>query len=397
MSACVAAAYDRMHTPRAAIPGAVASDVGRDPPDGLDEELHMEGPFARLNGHEQVVFGSDPDSGLRAIIAIHSTTLGPALGGTRFYPYADESAALTAVLRLSKAMAYKAAAAGLDLGGGKAVIIGDPARDRSEALLRAYGRLVESLGGRYVTACDVGTYPADMAIVARETRWATGADPVEGGSGDSGVLTAHGTFVGLQASVAEVWDTPSLRGRHVAVQGVGKVGRRLVASVHEAGGKVTVADIDDDATAWCAERYGAEIVDVDNIHAVDADVFSPNALGAVLNDETVPELQCRVVAGAANNQLAEPRHAAMLADVGVLYAPDFVINAGGLIQVADELHAGSYSEARATARTEQIGPRLREIFAIARAQGITTAAAGDHFAEQRMREVGRLRRFWLPC
>ncbi|MBW3603298.1 MAG: valine dehydrogenase [Actinobacteria bacterium] len=356
----------------------------------------MDGPFARFDGHEQVVFGSDPGTGLRAIIAIHSTRLGPGLGGTRFYPYADESEALTDVLRLAKAMAYKAAAAGLDLGGGKAVIIGDPATDKSEALLRAYGRLVESLGGRYVTACDVGTYPADMAIVARETRWATGADSVEGGSGDSGVLTAYGAFVGLQASVAEVWGTSSLTGRHVAIQGVGKVGRRLAESVHEAGGRVTVADTNADATAWCAEHLGAEVVSVDKIHAVDADVFSPNALGAVLNDDTIPELQCRVVAGAANNQLAHPRHAEALADAGVLYAPDYVLNAGGLIQVADELHAGGYSEARATARAEQIGARLRQIYALARDQHTTTAAAADQFAEQRMAAVGRLRRFWLP-
>lgn len=355
----------------------------------------MTGPFARMDGHEQVVFGNDPDTGLRAIIAIHSTTLGPSLGGTRFYPYADEGAALTDVLRLARAMAYKAAAAGLDLGGGKAVIIGDPATDKHEALLRAYGRLVDSLGGRYITACDVGTYPADMAIVARETRWATGAEPVEGGSGDSGVLTAHGTNVGLAACIDELWGTPSLRGRHVAIQGVGKVGRRVAAAVHDAGGRVTVADVDDDATTLCAERYGAEVVSVDKIHAVDADVFSPNALGGVLNDETIPELGCRVVAGAANNQLSEPRHAEALADAGILYAPDYVVNAGGVIQVADELHAGGYSEPRARARTEQIGPRLRRIFAIAREQGITTAAAADHFAEERMASVGRLRRFWL--
>ena len=355
----------------------------------------MDGPFAKFDGHEQVVFGSDAETGLRAIIAIHSTALGPSLGGTRFYPYPDETAALIDVLRLAKAMAYKAAVAGLDLGGGKAVIIGDPARDKSEALLRAYGRLVESLNGRYVTACDVGTYPADMAIVRRETRWATGADPVEGGSGDSGVLTAHGTFEGLQACVEELWGSPSLRGRHVAMQGVGKVGRRLAASIHEVGGRVTVADTDDDATTWCAEHLGAEVVSVDKIHAVDADVFSPNALGAVLNDETIPELQCSVVAGAANNQLTEPRHADALADAGVLYAPDYVINAGGVIQVADELRPGGYSEQRARARVRQIGPRLREIFAIARAQSITTAAAADHYAEQRMADLGRLRRFWL--
>jgi valine dehydrogenase (NAD+) len=353
-------------------------------------------PFQQFDGHEQVVFGRDDDTGLRAIIAIHSTRLGPSLGGTRFYPYADEGAALTDVLRLSKAMAYKAAAAGLDLGGGKAVIIGDPATDKNEALLRAYGRLVESLGGRYITACDIGTYPADMAIVARETRWATGADTVEGGSGDSGVLTAYGAFVGLQACADEVWRSPSLDGRHVAIQGVGKVGRRLAAYVHEAGGKVSVADTNEEAVAWCAERFAAEVVSVDKIHAVDADIYSPNALGAVLNDETIGELQCRVVGGAANNQLAEPGHAEALADLGVLYAPDYVINAGGVIQVADELHPGGYSEERARARTTAIGERLRAIFALARSDGVTTAVAADRYAEQRMADVGGLRRFWLP-
>jgi valine dehydrogenase (NAD+) len=355
----------------------------------------MNGPFAQFDGHEQVVFGSDLDTGLRAIVAIHSTRLGPSLGGTRFYPYPDESAALTDALRLSKAMAYKAAAAGLDLGGGKAVIIGDPARDKSEALLRAYGRLVESLNGRYITACDVGTYPQDMAIVARETRWVTGADPVEGGSGDSGVMTAHGAFVGLRACLAERWGSDDLTGRHVAIQGVGKVGRRLASAVHEAGGKVTVADTNADATAWCAERLGADVVDVDKIHMVDADVFSPNALGAVLNDHTIPELQCEVVAGAANNQLEEERHADALRDAGVLYAPDYVINAGGVIQVADEMHRDGYSEDRARVRVEEIGPRLREIFSIAREEGVTTEAAADRFAERRMATVGRLRGFWL--
>jgi valine dehydrogenase (NAD+) len=358
--------------------------------------MDMGDVFQQFDGHEQVVFGRDDDAGLRAIIAIHSTRLGPSLGGTRFYPYDDDGAALTDVLRLSKAMAYKAAAAGLDLGGGKAVIIGDPTTDKTEALLRAYGRLVESLGGRYVTACDVGTYPADMAVVARETRWATGADPVEGGSGDSGVLTAYGTFVGLQACAEEVWKSPSLRGKHVAIQGVGKVGRRLAAYVHEAGGKVSVADTNEQAVAWCAEQFGAEIVGTEKIHAVDADIFSPNALGAVINDETVGELQCRVVAGAANNQLAEPRHGEALQDARVLYAPDYVINAGGVIQVADELHPDGYAEERARARTAAVGDRLRTIFALARRDGVTTAVAADRFAEQRMAGVGGLRRFWLP-
>jgi valine dehydrogenase (NAD+) len=351
--------------------------------------------FERFDGHEQVVFGHDDGTGLRAIIAIHSTRLGPGLGGTRFHPYTSDDEALTDVLRLSKAMAYKAAAAGLDLGGGKAVIIGDPDTDKSEALLRAYGRLIESLGGRYVTACDVGTYPADMAIVGRETRWATGSGTVDGGSGDSGVSTAQGTFFGLLACATETWGEPSLEGRHIAIQGVGKVGRRLAAAVHEAGGRLTVADTDSGALAQCVERFGAEIVSTDKIHCVDADILSPNALGGVLNDQTIGEIQARVVAGAANNQLAQPHHAEALADAGILYAPDYVINAGGLLQVADELHPGGYSAKRTHARVAGIGDRLTAIFALAKGQGLTTAAAADAFAEQRMTSVGGLRRFWL--
>ncbi|HEY8340561.1 MAG TPA: Glu/Leu/Phe/Val dehydrogenase dimerization domain-containing protein [Egibacteraceae bacterium] len=356
----------------------------------------MAGPFAHLDGHEQVVYGADPDAGLRCIIAIHSTRLGPALGGTRFYPYADETAALVDVLRLAKAMTYKAAVAGLDLGGGKAVIIGDPARDKREDLLRAYGRVVESLGGRYVTACDVGTTPADLAVVARETRWATGADTSEGGSGDSGIMTAHGVFVGIRACLQRVFGDSSPRGRHVALQGVGKVGRRLAEALAAEGARLTVGDVDDGAATWCAEHLGAEVVGADKVHAVDADVFSPNALGGVLNDETLPELQCRIVAGAANNQLLEPRHGDALAEAGILYAPDFVINAGGLIQVADELHPDGRSEARVRARTEQIGQRLLEVFDVAEREGVSTAVAADRVAERRIAAVGRLRGYWLP-
>jgi valine dehydrogenase (NAD+) len=356
----------------------------------------MQGPFRQFDGHEQVIFGADPASGLRCIIAIHSTALGPGLGGTRFYPYADEAEALVDVLRLSKGMAYKAACAGLDLGGGKAVIIGDPATDKSEALLRAYGRVVQSLNGRYVTACDVGTYPSDMAIVGRETRWATGASVEEGGSGDSGVMTAYGTYIGIRACCERVFGVPDLGGRHVAIQGVGKVGRRLAAHLHAEGAKLTVADVNQAAVAYCAEEYGADVVANDKIHAVDADVYSPNALGGVVNDETLPELSCRVVAGAANNQLLEERHGDALADAGILYAPDYVINAGGLIQVGDELHRGGYSETRTRGRVEGIGERLREIFAYAEEQRVSTAEAADRVAERRMGAVGRLRSFWLP-
>jgi valine dehydrogenase (NAD+) len=356
----------------------------------------MEGPFSLLDGHEQVVFSNDRETGLRCIIAIYSTALGPALGGTRFFPYPTEEDALVDCLRLSKAMAYKAACAGLDLGGGKAVIIGDPARDKTEALLRAYGRIVESLNGRYVTACDIGTYPADMAVVGRETRWATGSDPVEGGAGDSGILTAYGTYVAIKACAQARWGSPDLAGRHIAIQGCGKVGRRLAEHLHGEGAKLTVADVLAEAAAACAERLGAEVVTPEKIHAVDADVFSPNALGGVLDDDTIPELQCAVVAGAANNQLAQARHGLALADAGILYAPDYVVSAGGIIQVGDELHPGGYREARARARTATTGDRLLAVFALAERERISTAEAADRIAERRIASISRLRGFWLP-
>jgi len=356
----------------------------------------MEGPFSLLDGHEQVVFGNDPEAGLQCIIAIYSTALGPALGGTRFFPYPTEQDALIDCLRLSKAMAYKAACAGLDLGGGKAVIIGDPAREKTEALLRAYGRLVESLNGRYITACDIGTYPADMTIVRRETRWATGSDPIEGGAGDSGILTAYGTYIAIKVCAEVRWGSPDMRGRHIAIQGCGKVGSRLAEHLHGEGAKLTVADVNDKAAAACAERFSAEVVAPEKIHAVDADVFSPNALGAVLNDDTIPELQCAVVAGAANNQLAEDRHGLALAEAGILYAPDFVVSAGGIIQVIDELRPDGYIEARARARTTAIGERLLQVFALAERECISTVKAATCIAERRMASVSRVRGFWLP-
>ena len=355
----------------------------------------MDGPFSQLRGHEQVLYGSDEESGLRCIIAIHSTRLGPALGGTRFHPYESEDDALNDVLRLSRAMSYKAAAAGLDLGGGKAVIIGDPDSVKTEALLRAYGRMVGSLNGRYVTACDVGTTPSDLAMVKRETQWATGATVAEGGSGDSGILTAHGTHVGIRACADMVWGTSDLSGRHVAIQGVGKVGMRLAEALHAEGAKLTVADVDVVAVEHCAEEFGADVARVDAIHAVDADIFSPNALGGGLNDTTIQELQCRLVAGAANNQLQRPEDSEALADAGVLWAPDYVLNAGGLIQVSDELHLGGYRESRARARVEQIGDRLRHIIETARDESMTTSRAADLVAERRMAAIGGLRGFWL--
>jgi valine dehydrogenase (NAD+) len=355
----------------------------------------VEGPFARFDGHEQVVFGNDDETGLRCIIAIHSTRLGPALGGTRFYPYASDDDALTDVLRLSKAMAYKSACAGLDLGGGKAVIIGDPEELKSEGLLRSYGRVVESLGGRYITACDVGTSPADMAVIRRETAWATGTDVSHGGSGDSGVMTAYGVYLGMKAASHAAFGTDALGGRHVAVQGLGKVGARLVHHLVEEGAKVSAADVDDDAVAGVAELPGVEIVDVDDVLEVDADVISPNALGAVLSEATIPRISAAVVCGGANNQLATEADADVMHERGILYAPDFVVNAGGVINVSDELEPGGYSEPRARLRARAIPDTLTEIIEESRSAGVSTERAAVTVAERRIERVGGLRRFWL--
>ncbi len=356
----------------------------------------MAGPFSMLDGHEQVLFGADEETGLRCIIALHSTVLGPGVGGTRCHDYASEEEALADVLRLSEAMTLKAAVAGLDAGGGKAVIWGDPATAKSEAALRAYGRMIDSLGGRYVTACDVGTTPADMGIIKRETRWVTGAEPEEGGSGDSGVTTAVGTYAGLRACAAALPGSPDLASLHVAIEGVGKVGRRLAERLAADGAKLTVADVDDEATAVCAERFGADVVDPGDIHAVDCDVLSPNALSATVSEASLPALSCRVVAGAANNQLASPELAEALADAGILYAPDFVINAGGVIQVVDELHPRGYSQARATRLAEGIEWRLTEVFRVAREEGITTLTAAERVARRRIEAVGGVGRIRRP-
>ncbi len=356
----------------------------------------MQGTFVHFDGHEQVVFGSDEATGLRCIIAIHSTALGPSLGGTRFWPYEDDEAALIDVLRLAKAMTLKAACAGLDHGGGKAVIIGDPAELRSEALLRAYGRVIASLGGRYVTACDIGTTPADMAIIQRETRWATGADPVEGGSGDSGILTAAGVYLSMKAAAEAVLGSAELGGRHVAVQGLGKVGRRLVQHLVDEGAKVTVADVAPAAVDRVAELPGVEVVGVGDVLAVDAEIVSPNALGGVWHPDSIAALQARIVCGGANNQLATEEDGERLHERGVLYAPDYVVNAGGVITVADELHPAGHSAERARRRVEVIPRTLRRIIDVARVEGVSTEVAAVRVAERRIASIGALTRFRLP-
>lgn len=346
-------------------------------------------------GHEQVVFCQDAQSGLRAIIAIYSTALGPGLGGTRFYPYTDERAALADVLNLSRAMAYKNALAGLDLGGGKAVIIGDPEKLKSEALLRAYGRFVESLNGRYITACDIGTCSEDMDVIARETRFVTGRTVPNGGAGDSSVLTAFGVFQGMRAAAEHVWGSTSLAGRVVGVEGVGKVGHRLVGHLASDGAEVVIFDTSRAAT----ERALAAHPDVRvarsraDLLASQLDVFAPCALGGSVADDTVGVLTAKIVCGGANNQLAHPGLDKALADLGIVYVPDYLVNAGGVIQVADELNG--FSLPRAEARAALILGTTRQILALADAEGVPPAAAADRLAERRIAEVGRLRGIYL--
>jgi valine dehydrogenase (NAD+) len=346
-------------------------------------------------GHEQVVFCQDRASGLKAIIAVYSTALGPALGGTRFYPYADEDAAVDDVLKLSKAMAYKAACAGLDLGGGKAVILGDPERDKTEAKLRAFGRFVQALGGRYYTACDVGTYVQDMDVVAKESQFVTGRSPEHGGAGDSAVLTAYGVFQAMRAAAQHAWGTPTLDGRTVAVEGVGKVGRQLVEHLVEDGAQVVASDVDERAVDRVRSAFPmVRAASVAELPASACDVYAPCALGGSVTDQLAQQLQARIVCGAANNQLAHPGLEKVLADRGILYAPDYVANAGGLVQVADEIEGFRFE--RAKAKAAEIYDTTLAIFRTAEAEGVPPAVAADRVAERRMADVGRLRTLLVP-
>ncbi|MFH8408994.1 Leu/Phe/Val dehydrogenase [Streptomyces sp. NPDC018019] len=341
-------------------------------------------------GHEQVVLCQDRASGLRAVIAIHDTALGPALGGTRFHAYASEEEAVLDALNLSRGMSYKNALAGLDHGGGKAVIIGDPELIKTEELLLAYGRFVASLGGRYVTACDVGTYVADMDVVARTNKWTTGRSPENGGAGDSSVLTAFGVFQGMRASAQHLWGDPTLRGRKVGVAGVGKVGHHLVEHLLQDGAEVVVTDVRAESIERVRSRHPQVAVAADTgalIRTEGLDLYAPCALGGALNDETVPVLTAKVVCGAANNQLAHPGVEKDLADRGILYAPDYVVNAGGVIQVADELHGFDFD--RCKTKAAKIFDTTLAIFARAKEDGIPPAAAADRLAEQRMADARR--------
>jgi len=344
-----------------------------------------------VEGHEQILYGYDQVSGLKAIIAIHSTALGPALGGTRFFPYESEDDAVEDVLRLAKGMTYKAAAAGLDLGGGKAVIIGDPHVDKSERLFRAYGRIVDSLQGRYITAEDVGTTTDDMDLVRRETRWALGSSIALGGSGDPSPVTARGLLAATRAVAQKLWGDSDLAGRRFAVQGVGKVGSAFVRLLVEARAEVMVTDAYEPAIESAIDKFDVKRIEPDDIFAVDCDIFSPCALGAGLNERTIPLLNCQAVVGSANNQLATSKDADRLAERDILYAPDFVVNAGGLINVYDELHG--YSKTRALHRVDSIFDATLNILDKADNHGINPNEAAVIVADERIRDIGDLRRF----
>ncbi len=339
--------------------------------------------------HEEVLFGQDPVSGLRTIVAIHNTALGPALGGTRFYPYQSEEDALIDVLRLSKGMTLKSAAAGLDLGGGKAVIIGDPQTMGTERLFRAYGRVVDSLGGRYITAEDVGTTPENMAIIARESNWVTGLPSVEGGSGDPSPATARGVLAAMREIANRRWNTRDLAGKKVAIQGVGKVGMDLLRRLTEAGVETVVADVHEDAVTEAVESYGSKAVAVDEIHDIDCDIFAPCALGACLSESTIARLRCEAVVGSANNQLAIDDDANLLVGRGILYAPDFVVNAGGVINIHVEMEG--YEVERAGMRIDAISDTINRVLDAAENNGVNPHVAAVRIAEERIQDVGSLR------
>jgi leucine dehydrogenase len=339
--------------------------------------------------HEEVVFCHNKDAGLKAIIAIHNTVLGPALGGTRMWNYASEQDALNDVLRLSRGMTYKAAVSGLNLGGGKAVIWGDPGKDKSEALFRAFGRFVNSLNGRYITAEDVGIDVNDMEYVYRETEFVTGVHQVHGGSGDPSPFTAFGTLQGLMSSLQVKFGNEDVGKYSYAVQGVGHVGMEFVKLLHERGAKIFVTDINKEAVQRAVDEYGCEAVSLDEIYDVDADVYSPTALGGTVNEDTIERLKCKIICGAANNQLANNEIGDEVQRRGILYAPDYAVNAGGLMNVSLEIDG--YNRERAMRMLRTIYFNLGRIFEISTRDGIPTYMAADRMAEERITAIGKLR------
>ncbi|MBI3005270.1 MAG: Glu/Leu/Phe/Val dehydrogenase [Ignavibacteriales bacterium] len=343
--------------------------------------------------HEQVVFCSDKKVGLRAVIAVHNTTLGPSLGGTRMWMYTSEEDALRDVLRLSRGMTYKAAIAGLNLGGGKAVIIGNPEKDKTEGLFRTYGRFVDTLGGRFITSADVGTEVRDLEWIRMETRHVTGVSRLLGGGGDPSTVTGFGVYVGMKACAHEVFGSDSLKGMKVAVQGAGKVATYLCEHLAKEGAKLFITDIQEKRARAAVKRFSATYIKPEKIFETQADIFAPCALGGILNDESIPKLKCRIVAGGANNQLLEEKkHIQMLMDRKILYAPDYAINAGGLINVASELEG--YNEERVLKQAEGIYGILQQIFQIAREEKVPTSVAANKLAEYRIQSLGRIKHIY---
>ena len=334
--------------------------------------------------YEQLVFCQDRATGLKAIIGIHDTTLGPALGGTRIWDYETEEEAIMDVLRLSRGMTYKNSAAGLNLGGGKAVIMGDFKKIKSEELFRTFGRFVEGLGGRYITAEDMNVGTQDMAYINDETDYCVG---LEGKSGNPSPVTSFGVFRGIEAGAEEVWGSTDLNGKVVAVQGLGAVGYGVCEYLHKAGAKLIVTDIRKESIDRVVNDFGATAVEPDEIYGVECDIFTPCAMGAIINDFTIDKLKCKLVAGSANNQLAEPRHGDMLVEKGILYIPDYVINSGGVINVYEEIKG--YNAERAMARASNIFNIVKQIIEISKTENIPTYEAADRMAEQRIEKVGK--------
>ncbi|MGF3103585.1 branched-chain amino acid dehydrogenase [Rossellomorea sp. DUT-2] len=343
--------------------------------------------------YEQLVFCQDESSGLKAIIAIHDTTLGPALGGTRMWTYESEEAAIEDALRLAKGMTYKNAAAGLNLGGGKTVIIGDPRKDKNEEMFRAFGRYIQGLNGRYITAEDVGTTVADMDLIHEETDYVTGISPAFGSSGNPSPVTAYGVYRGIKAAAKEAFGTDSLEGKTIAVQGIGNVAYNMCRHLHEEGANLIVTDINKEAVQRAVDEFGAKAVDINEIYGVECDIFAPCALGAIINDETIPQLKAKVIAGAANNQLKETRHGDAIHEMGIVYAPDYVINAGGVINVADELYG--YNSERAMKKVEQVYNNVERVIEIAKRDNVPTYVAADRMAEERIEKMRRSRSQFL--
>lgn len=344
--------------------------------------------------HEEVVFFYDKASKIKAIVAVHDTTLGPALGGCRMWNYRTETEAIEDVLRLSKAMTYKAAAAGLNVGGGKAVIIRNPRDPNRETIFRTFGRFVNSMKGRYITSQDVGTTVEDMEFVHMETEHVVGIQSISGGSGDPAPLSARGIFVGIKAAARETFGFDDISGLTVAIQGLGAVGYHLASMLHETGCKLIITDIDQDALKRTADKFEAKAVRPDEIYDAKADVFAPCALGGIINDETIPRFKFRIIAGGANNQLKDKHHGQLLKDKGITYAPDYLISAGGLINVSFELD--HYDRERAKLRINGIYDTLLKVFQIAREEDIPTYKAADRLAEQRIAAIGRIKRKFGP-